>query len=222
MGWFVTSLTSLTCMTPWRWAHPPHCDTHHPSPIPPHPPLLSRTIKNASGNGLDARSPALLIQRVKLSRKGTGGGVEIDWGWREEEGWIGGECPSHLLSSSSLRYCRLLLRPQRTLSQLFYLLLLPQQTYHSPVLFLPRPSPAVPLSSSHSFTHSLTLLLFPSATACRALTLSTTDLFTCDPSLPVLVFAILASRMKQHWIISREKMDSEVGTIDRKFTVVQD
>lgn len=66
--------------------------------------------------------------------------------------------------------------------------LIPHLSFGLSSLSLLPPSLAVPLSSFHSFSHSLTLSLSPSATACMAFTLPATDLFTCNPSLPVLRF----------------------------------
>ncbi len=110
--------------------------------------------------------------------------------------------------------------------------LIPHLSFGLSSLFLPPPSLAVPLSSFHSFSHCFTLSLSPSATACMAFTPPATDLFTCNPSLLVLLFFLLYlpvlphvglfSRKKQHWIILREKLGPETGTVGRKFTVVQD
>lgn len=122
-------------------------------------------------------------------------------------------------SSSSLRYCRLLLRPQHTLSHLFYLLLHPQQTHPSPVL-LPPPSLAVPLSPFFLPFPLSSLSL--SAAACVAFTPPATDLFTCNPSLPDLLFLLflpvlphagLFSRMKQEHI--EGEMDFKGGPVDK-------
>lgn len=122
-------------------------------------------------------------------------------------------------SGSSFIYCSSLSR------------LIPHLSFGLSCLFLPPPSLAVPLSSFHSFSYSLTLSLPPSATACMAFTPPAIDLFTCNPSLPALLFFVILASAASCWTVEQdeaaldhtgEKMDSEAAPVDRKFTVVQD
>lgn len=188
---------SYAALPPPPSHQPPESSISVPHPPFPSPPsLFSHTIKTASGtgDGLDARSMALHIWSVKLSRSS----------WREKEGerdrsfWAGRQVGWDLPGIGTLRDTHgapspppILLLPLRTppflchltnpsLTVPFYLLFLSLvSSLTCPVCRVAFHSPSFP-----PFIHSLTLppTLPPTATTSMALTSPATRTFTPNPS----------------------------------------